>query len=290
MSGVNILCNYSIQVFVFASYFNLLAQSMSSMFVRGISEVAEVLVAIKRLQTFLLSDEFEDKQLLENNNINNEKKDKYSLRLENLCAKWNESSSDLTLANLNLTVEKGKLIGIIGPVGAGKSSLLQAILGELQPASGNVVINGKLSYSSQEPWVFASSVRQNILFGLEYDKQRYQRVIKACALEKDFKQFPFGDQTIVGDRGASLSGGQKARINLARAVYRQADIFLLDDPLSAVDTHVAKHLYDECINGYLGNKTRILITHQIQHLKDADHIIILNNVSINSRLTKCDIM
>ncbi|GLV39331.1 uncharacterized protein CBL_20420 [Carabus blaptoides fortunei] len=270
------------KVFVFASYFNLLAQSMSSMFVRGISEVAEVLVAIKRLQNFLLSDEFEDKQLLDNNNINNDdKKDTYSLRLDNLSAKWNEASSEPTLSNVNLTVEKGKLIGIIGPVGAGKSSLLQAILGELQPDAGNVVINGKLSYASQEPWVFAASVRQNILFGLEYDKQRYQRVIKACALEKDFKQFPFADQTIVGDRGASLSGGQKARINLARAVYRQADIFLLDDPLSAVDTHVAKHLYDECINGYLGNRTRILITHQIQHLKDADHIIILNNGKVD---------
>lgn len=267
---------------MFASYFNLLAQSMSSMFVRGISEVAEVLVAIKRLQTFLLSEEFEDKQQIENNNINNEKSSNLSLKLKNFTAKWNENSTENTLSDLNLDVQKGKLIAIIGPVGAGKSSLLQAILGELPSTDGNVNINGKLSYASQEPWVFAASVRQNILFGMEYDKYRYSNVIKACALEKDFQQFPYGDQTIVGDRGASLSGGQKARINLARAVYRKADIFLLDDPLSAVDTHVAKHLYEECIMRYLENKTRILVTHQIQHLQNADHIIIMTNVSTSN--------
>lgn len=116
------------------------------------------------------------------------------------------------------------------------------------------------------------------MFGQEYNKSRYTKVIRACALEKDFAQFPHGDLTIVGDRGASLSGGQKARINLARCVYRDADIYLLDDPLSAVDIHVAKHLFDECISGYLSRKTRILVTHQVQHLKEAHRIIILKNV------------
>lgn len=143
---------------------------------------------------------------------------------------------------------------------------------------GNIQINGVVSYASQEPWVFAASIRQNITFGQEFDKKRYNEVVRVCALQKDFHQFPDGDLSIVGDRGASLSGGQKARINLARAVYRKADIYLLDDPLSAVDTHVAKHLYQECINGYLKYKTRILVTHQVHHLKNADNIIILNNV------------
>lgn len=145
--------------------------------------------------------------------------------------------------------------------------------------SGNIEINGTLSYASQESWVFAATIRQNITFGQEYEKKRYNEVVTVCALKKDFEQFADGDLTLVGDRGSSLSGGQKARINLARCVYRNADIYLLDDPLSAVDTHVSKHLYEECINGYLGNKTRILITHQVQHLKDVDTIIILNNVS-----------
>lgn len=139
-------------------------------------------------------------------------------------------------------------------------------------------INGTISYASQEPWVFAATIRQNILFGAKYDKQRYQDVVKVCALEKDFEQFPNGDLSIVGDRGASLSGGQKARINLARAVYRDTDIYLLDDPLSAVDIHVSKHLYEQCICGYLKNKTRILVTHQVHYLKNADSIIILKNV------------
>lgn len=107
--------------------------------------------------------------------------------------------------------------------------------------------------------------------------------MQVCALEKDFKQFADGDLTLVGERGASLSGGQKARINLARAVYRDADVYLLDDPLSAVDIHVGKHLFEECINGYLAKKTRILVTHQVYHLKQADSIVIMNNVSRKTR-------
>lgn len=108
---------------------------------------------------------------------------------------------------------------------------------------------------------------------------RYLEVVKVCALERDLKQFPFGDKTLVGERGVSLSGGQRARINLARAVYSEADVYLLDDPLSAVDTHVGKHLFNECIMKYLGNKTRILVTHQLQFLKKADLIVVMNNVS-----------
>lgn len=100
-----------------------------------------------------------------------------------------------------------------------------------------------------------------------------------CALEKDFKQFPYGDKTLVGERGVSLSGGQRARINLARAVYSEADVYLLDDPLSAVDTHVGKHLFNECIMKYLGNKTRILVTHQLQFLRKADLIVVMSDVS-----------
>lgn len=153
------------------------------------------------------------------------------------------------------------------------------VLGELDISDGNISVNGIISYASQEPWIFAATVRQNILFGADYEKKRYADVVRVCCLEKDFEQFPAGDHTIVGDRGASLSGGQKARINLARAVYREADIYLLDDPLSAVDIHVSKRLYEDCINGYLAKKTRILVTHQVFYLNNNDHIIILNNVS-----------
>lgn len=164
------------------------------------------------------------------------------------------------------------------------------LTGELEVVGGSYSVNGVLSYASQEPWIFAATVRQNILFGAEYDKKKYAEVVRACCLEKDFEQFPQGDHTIVGDRGASLSGGQKARINLARAVYRDADIYLLDDPLSAVDIHVSKRLYEDCINGYLAKKTRILVTHQVFYLKDNHNIIILNKVSYITNFHKCYVL
>lgn len=152
----------------------------------------------------------------------------------NVTAKWEAKQSQNTLENLNLEIEKGKLYAVIGMVGSGKSSLLSAILGEISLTEGHIKVNGTVSYAGQEAWVFGATVRQNILFGQPYERHRYQKVVKACALLRDFKQFPQGDQTIVGERGSSLSGGQKARINLARALYRQSDIYLLDDPLSAV--------------------------------------------------------
>lgn len=156
------------------------------------------------------------------------------MKLNHVTAKWNVDSSETTLEDIDLAIEQGKLYMVIGMVGAGKSSLLSTILGELNLLQGNVRVNGKISYASQEAWLFGSSIRQNILFGEDFDRQRYQCVVETCDLLKDFNQFPQGDETIVGERGSSLSGGQKARINLARAVYRQADIYLLDDPLSAV--------------------------------------------------------
>lgn len=159
---------------------------------------------------------------------------KISVSLKNVCGRWtttgpqsNDRSSkknqangdvnldawkELTLNNFNVDFPSGKLIGIVGPVGSGKSSLLQALLREMPLESGSISISGSISYACQEPWVFAGSVRQNILFGQEMDRERYDAVVKTCALIKDFEQFPNGDRTIIGDRGASLSGGQKARI------------------------------------------------------------------------------
>lgn len=268
---------------------------MSGMFVRGISELAESLVAMKRLQIYMMYEEFhEDSSPIYPGLENGEKpplieekpiKDtNVAVKLTNLSAKWNPASTTDQLHNINLKIDKGKLVGIIGPVGCGKSTLLQTLLGELETSSGTTEINGTISYASQEPWVFAASVRQNILFGQAYDKALYSKVVEVCSLKRDFEQFPHGDMTMVGDRGASLSGGQKARINLARAVYRKADIYLLDDPLSAVDTHVGKHLFDVCINDYLASKTVILVTHQLQYMKDTDHLVILRDVSIFNRI------
>lgn len=162
------------------------------------------------------------------------------------------------------------------------NSLIQCILGELNLISGTIRVNGTVSYASQEPWLFSGTVRQNILFGQSMNRRRYQTVVKKCALERDFDLLPHGDKTIVGERGASLSGGQKARISLARAVYRKADVYLLDDPLSAVDTHVGRHLFDQCMRGFLKNKIVILVTHQIQFLSSADQIVIMDKGQVRA--------
>ena len=169
----------------------------------------------------------------------------------------------------------GQLTVIVGPCGAGKSSILLSILGELPVINGKIKTKGKITYASQEPWIFAASIRDNILFGSKYDEQKYQQVIHVAALERDMEMFPKGDRTMVGDRGTSLSGGQRARINLARALYMDADIYLLDDPLSAVDANVAKHIFEKCIKGYLKSKVVILVTHQLQFVKDAQQIIVV---------------
>ncbi|XP_063890892.1 ATP-binding cassette sub-family C member 4 [Helicoverpa armigera] len=206
--------------------------------------------------------------------------DARGVRLKHATAKWVVSHPENTLTDLSLTIKPGKIIAVIGQVGAGKSSLLHVLLKELPLLSGSVHVGGNVSYASQEPWLFAGSVRQNILFGQPMDRPRYNTVVRRCALDRDFALFPHGDKTIVGERGVSLSGGQRARISLARAVYKRADIYLLDDPLSAVDAHVGRHLFESCLIGYLRNTTRILVTHQLQFLRDVDQIIILKNGTI----------
>lgn len=295
------------QVFVMTSYYNILRQTMTVFFPQGIALTAEALVSVNRLQKFLLYEETtlaiqKDDNIPptmpekhgdsngiahQENMVNNlvKKDGRQGIFIKNATAKWIKESTENTLANLSLNATPGKLVAVIGPVGSGKSSLLHAILKELPISQGNIEVVGNVSYASQEPWLFAGSVRQNILFGLPMDKSRYRHVVKKCSLERDFTLLPYADKTIVGERGVSLSGGQRARINLARAVYKDADIYLLDDPLSAVDTHVGKELFENCITGYLRKKTVILITHQLQYLKEVDHIVILNNGAIQAEGT-----
>lgn len=212
----------------------------------------------------------------------------------NVSATWTNDYNSKTLSDLNIKVKSGKLYAIIGPVGSGKSSILQLLLGELPIYSGDVLINGNFSYGSQESWLFSGTVRNNILFGLPYDKLRYQETVKHCALLTDFQQLPHGDKTFVGERGSALSGGQRARVSLARAVYKNASIYLLDDPLSAVDSHVGKQLFDECMGpqGYLARQraTRILVTHQVHFLKDADWVIVMERGKILRQGSYNDVM
>ncbi|KRT86062.1 ABC transporter ATP-binding protein, partial [Oryctes borbonicus] len=197
--------------------------------------------------------------------------------IQSATAKWNDSFPENTLTDVNLSAQSSQLVVIVGYVGSGKTSLLHVILKELPLISGSLEVTGVISYASQEAWLFEGSLRDNILFGQPYIEKKYLTVVRVCALERDFSLFPYGDLTLAGEKGVTLSGGQRARINLARAVYKDADIYLLDDPLAAVDTYVAKQLFEECIQGYLKNKCIILVTNQLQFLRPADNIIMLQN-------------
>ncbi|KAG0203518.1 hypothetical protein BGX28_004238 [Mortierella sp. GBA30] len=179
------------------------------------------------------------------------------------------------LHNVSFTIKRRSLTAVVGRVGQGKSSLAGALLGEMHKYSGSVVAYGSLAYVAQSAWILNDTVRNNILFGREYDKERYLQVIKACALIPDFKMLIHGDQTLIGEKGINISGGQRQRISIARAVYANADVYIFDDPLSAVDAHVDRHIFEEAINQILSDKTRILITNGIHHLQDVDQIIVV---------------
>ena len=200
--------------------------------------------------------------------------------LANVSCFWNAASECPALQNVSLSATRGQLVGITGPVGSGKTSLLMSLLGELPVFSGEVSCIGKIAYVSQTPWVYSGTLRENIIFGIPFIAEKYNKVIEVCDLEKDFKSFPKHDLTEIGQRGAILSGGQRARVSLARAIYSDAEIYLLDDPLSAVDAKVGKHLFDRCIREFLAERIRILVTHQSQALKYTDNIVMLQNDSI----------
>eukprot|EP00931_Biecheleriopsis_adriatica_P029201 TRINITY_DN17370_c0_g1_i1.p1 TRINITY_DN17370_c0_g1~~TRINITY_DN17370_c0_g1_i1.p1 ORF type:complete len:1189 (+),score=219.29 TRINITY_DN17370_c0_g1_i1:514-3567(+) len=190
----------------------------------------------------------------------------------------------VTLSVSLLEVLQGKLVFVCGPVGAGKSTLLSAFLGEVPQHSGRVELLGSVAYCAQVSWILHGTVRENIIFGREYNEEQFQKVVQVCALEHDLQQLKDGASTIIGERGINLSGGQKARISLARAAYSAASVLLLDDPLSAVDAHVASHLMTACLgsNGYLRKATRILVSHQIQFAQEADLVVLLRNGEVQA--------
>uniref|UniRef100_UPI0037E7DE69 ATP-binding cassette sub-family C member 10 isoform X2 n=2 Tax=Semicossyphus pulcher TaxID=241346 RepID=UPI0037E7DE69 len=203
------------------------------------------------------------------------------------------AKGSLLLHSLNLHISKGSLVVVVGKVGCGKSSLLAALTGELSRLRGVVYVADReagFGLASQEPWIQHASVRDNILFGKDYDPAFYQAVVKACALSDDLNVLPNGDKTEVGENGVTLSGGQKARLALARAVYMDKDIYLLDDPLAAVDTDVAEHLMKKCITEVLKGKTRILCTHRIEFVHKADVVVLMENGTIIKTGTPAEIL
>ncbi|KAG9492165.1 ATP-binding cassette sub-family C member 4 [Eleutherodactylus coqui] len=259
------------RVFVAVSLYSAVRLTVTLFFPSAIERVSEAKVSIRRIKNFLLLDEI-SKPAVEQPE---EKDENLLVQIQDLSCYWDMTLETPTLQNISCSVRPGELLAVIGPVGAGKSSLLSAVLGELPKDKGFVDIRGRLAYVSQQPWVFSGTVRSNILFGKEYNQEKYERVLRVCALKKDLMQLDDGDMTMIGDRGVTLSGGQKARVNLARAVYQDADIYLLDDPLSAVDAEVGRHLFEKCICQALRKKLCILVTHQLQYLSAAKQILIL---------------
>ncbi|CAL0324361.1 unnamed protein product [Lupinus luteus] len=193
---------------------------------------------------------------------------------------WDPDSRSPTIDEIDLKVKRGMKVAICGSVGSGKSSLLSGILGEIYKQSGTVKISGTKAYVPQSPWILTGNIRENITFGKEYDHEKYEKTVEACALKKDFELFSCGDLTGIGERGINMSGGQKQRIQIARAVYQDADIYLLDDPFSAVDAHTGTHLFKECLMGILKEKTVLFVTHQVEFLPAADLILVMKNGKI----------
>ncbi|XP_078268090.1 ATP-binding cassette sub-family C member 5-like [Rhinoraja longicauda] len=195
-----------------------------------------------------------------------------------------------TLHHINLNVKQGKLVGICGSVGSGKSSLISAILGQLILLEGTVAVRGTFAYVAQQAWLFNASLRDNILFGKSYDEDRYHNVLEACCLYPDIEVLPSEDMTEIGEHGANLSGGQRQRISLARALYSDQNTFLLDDPLSAVDAHVGAHMFTNAIKRGMKGKTVLFVTHQLQYLVDCDEVLFMRDGCIAEQGTHEDLM
>ncbi|GFR84872.1 multidrug resistance-associated protein 1 [Elysia marginata] len=257
------------KAFVSLALFNILRFPLS-MVPTVVTNLVQANVSLKRLQNFINHREIDPDNI---DLLDHGGKD--SIKIESGNFSWVDESS--TLTNINMQVEEGSLVAVVGAVGSGKSSLLSAILGEMDKTCGSVFVRGSVAYVAQQAWIQNDTLQKNILFNNSLDEQRYQQVVNACALRPDLQLLASGDQTEIGEKGINLSGGQKQRVSLARAVYANSDVYLLDDPLSAVDSHVGKQLFDEVIGpeGMLKGKTRVLVTHGISFLPQVDKIIVL---------------
>ena len=263
-------------VFPALTLFNLLGFPLAIL-PMVITSIIEATVAVGRLTSFFTAEELQNDAVQAKDAAANDGDE--SVRVWDATFTWDRKEGRHCLEDINFVARKAELSCIVGRVGAGKSSFLEAILGNIWKIHGEVVVRGRTAYVAQQAWVMNASVKENIVFGHRWDPQFYEKTINACALTEDLKTLPDGDQTEVGERGISLSGGQKARVTLARAVYARADVYLLDDCLSAVDQHVGRHLIENVLGskGLLAGKTRILATNSIPVLFEADFVTLLRD-------------
>uniref|UniRef100_A0A8C8K0I0 ABC-type glutathione-S-conjugate transporter n=1 Tax=Oncorhynchus tshawytscha TaxID=74940 RepID=A0A8C8K0I0_ONCTS len=259
------------KVFVSMALINILKTPLSQL-PFAMSTTMQAIVSLKRLGKYLCSEELKDDNVAKAPLST----DGEGVLIDNGTFSWTKEGPPC-LKRINVRVPQGSLVAVVGHVGSGKSSLLSAMLGETEKRSGSVSIKGSVAYVPQQAWIQNATVQDNVMFGREKQKTWYQRVLDACALLPDLEILPAGDSTEIGEKGLNLSGGQKQRVSLARAVYRKADVYLLDDPLSAVDAHVGQHIFDKVIGpkGVLRDKTRVLVTHGMSFLPQADLILVL---------------
>ncbi|KAE8709270.1 ABC transporter C family member 2 [Hibiscus syriacus] len=228
-------------------------------------------VSLKRLEELFLT---EERVLLPNPPLDPELP---AIQIKDGFFSWDSKAERPTLSNINLDIPVGSLVAVVGSTGEGKTSLVSAMLGELAPTSdASVVIRGTVAYVPQVSWIFNATVRGNILFGSSFDSARYEKAIDVTSLQHDLELLPGGDLTEIGERGVNISGGQKQRVSMARAVYSNSDVYIFDDPLSALDAHVARQVFDKCVKGELRGKTRVLVTNQLHFLSQVDRIILVH--------------
>uniref|UniRef100_A0A182RRP5 ABC-type glutathione-S-conjugate transporter n=1 Tax=Anopheles funestus TaxID=62324 RepID=A0A182RRP5_ANOFN len=259
--------------FVSLALFNIMRFPLG-MFPMVVTFSMQAWVSIKRIDKFLNSAE------LNPDNVTHNKSDE-ALTIKDGTFSWGDETP--TLKNINLSLRKGQLSAIVGTVGTGKSSLISALLGEMEKISGQVNTDGSIAYVPQQAWIQNATLRDNILFGKPFDQKKYDNVIDCCALRPDLEMLPGGDTTEIGEKGINLSGGQKQRVALARAVYADAEVYLFDDPLSAVDAHVGKHIFEQVIgpSGMLVGKSRLLVTHGISFLPFVENISVVKDGEIS---------
>ncbi|XP_061222663.1 multidrug resistance-associated protein 1-like isoform X4 [Neopsephotus bourkii] len=263
------------KVFTSISLFNILRLPLFDL-PSVISAVAQTKVSLSRLEDFLCAEDINPEDV----NLNYSGNHAVGFIGASFC--W-EKNGVPVLKNLSVSIPEGSLVAVVGEVGSGKSSFLSAVLGEMEKLEGTAQRRGSVAYASQQAWIQNGTLQENILFGANLHRPYYELVLESCALLPDLEQLPNGDQTEIGERGVNISGGQKQRVSLARAVYSNADLYLLDDPLSAVDVHVGKHLFEKIIgpSGLLKNKTRILVTHNVTFLPHTDLIIVMEEGRIS---------
>ncbi|XP_014669594.1 PREDICTED: multidrug resistance-associated protein 4-like [Priapulus caudatus] len=258
------------RVFVVVALFNVLRLVMTFFLPFSVQQVRDSRDIIKKLENFLLLEELTSRPL-QTSSLHRCPHDR-CIAIKDLTASWDKSSKSPTLNMITCTVGSDELMAIVGPPGAGKTSLLMAVVGELEASRGTVAVHGRLAFVSQQPFIFHATVRQNITMGSAFESEKYEKVVRACALKRDIDLLPHGDLTVIGQSCTEL---QKAKINLARAVYYNADVYLLDEPLAPFDAETARFLFERCINGLLGGKCRFMVTSDIQLLKFTSRVMIL---------------